>query len=166
MFQYITKDALVCERNSHYHEVSARIFALIDNEDDWISAMATVVCELHNSFEYFHWTGFYRSVAPELLKIGPYQGGHGCLQIPYSKGVCGLAARSQVTQKVDNVNAIADHIACSATTQSELVVPIVGADGSTKAVLDIDSDDKAVFTDVDAEQIEEICKRLALRFFG
>lgn len=164
MFQVISTNSSDSERAQHYEEVISRIYALLENETDWISAMATVACELHNSFEYLHWTGFYRTVAPSLLKVGPYQGAHGCLQIPFSKGVCGLAARSQATQKVDNVNAIVDHIACSANTQSELVVPIIGSDGETKAVLDLDSDERAVFKDSDIAACEKLCKYLARHF--
>ena len=70
-----------------------------------------------NSFDHFDWVGFYRNVGNETLKIGPYQGGHGCLVIPFSKGVCGACARTRKTQLVPDVNAIPDHIACSATTQ-------------------------------------------------
>ena len=83
-----------------HNEVFARIKSLLDDETDWVSAMSTVVCELHNSFEHFHWTGFYRTVEPNLLKIGPYQGGHGCLVIPFDKGICGAAATTGETQDV------------------------------------------------------------------
>ena len=69
------------------------ISALVKGEADVISLMATLACEIHNADDRFHWTGFYRVVAPELMKIGPYQGGHGCLVIPFSRGVCGAAAR-------------------------------------------------------------------------
>ena len=72
-------------------EVYERITAILEDEDDWVTAMATVACELHNSFEHYHWTGFYRTVSPEVLKIGPYQGGHGCLTITYDRGICGAA---------------------------------------------------------------------------
>ena len=96
-----------------HNEVFARIESLLDDETDWVSAMSTVVCELHNSFEHFHWTGFYRTVEPNLLKIGPYQGGHGCLVIPFDKGICGAAATTGETQDVPDVHARPEHIACS-----------------------------------------------------
>lgn len=97
---------------------------------DWVAALATVASELHHAFEYFHWTGtyalhpehvshgisgFYRTVAPDMLAIGPYQGTHGCLHIPFSKGVCGAAARTATTQCVDDVHAFPGHIACAST---------------------------------------------------
>jgi L-methionine (R)-S-oxide reductase len=116
-------------RARHYDDVSAALRSLLGGEDDWVAAMATTVCELHHAFDYFHWTGFYRAVAPELLVIGPYQGSHGCLRIPFSRGVCGAAARTRRTQLVDDVHAREDHIACSSTTRSEIVVPILRPDG-------------------------------------
>jgi GAF domain-containing protein len=87
-----------------HDEVFARTTSILDDEDDWISAMATVACELHNAFDHFHWTGFYRTTSPNMLKIGPYQGGHGCLFIPFEKGICGAAARIGETQDVPNVH--------------------------------------------------------------
>ena len=79
-----------------YTLLTKTIDALIDGETDPIAKMATIACEVHHSDDRFDWTGFYRVVAPELLKIGPYQGGHGCLVIPFSKGVCGAAAERTV----------------------------------------------------------------------
>ena len=126
--------------------------------------MATVACELHNSFNHFHWTGFYRTVAPNLLKIGPYQGGHGCLVIPYGKGICGAAARTGETQDVPDVHARPEHIACSSSTLSEIVVPIKSPDGEVFAVLDIDSDYKAAFTSEDIDLVERICSELGQKY--
>lgn len=137
----------------NYAELSANIAALCAGEDDMIALMATIACEVHHADDRFHWTGFYRVVAPELLKIGPYQGGHGCLMIPFSRGVCGAAARLGQTQLVADVNAFPDHIACSTTTQSELVVPVWNAAGDLIGVFDIDSDEPAAFTQTDADEI-------------
>ena len=80
-----------------HEEVLLRINGLLKDEDDWVTAMATVVCELHHAFDHFHWTGFYRTVRPHHLKVGPYQGGHGCLDIPFDQGICGAAANSHHT---------------------------------------------------------------------
>ncbi|HSF91044.1 MAG TPA: GAF domain-containing protein, partial [Paracoccaceae bacterium] len=95
--------------------------------------------------------GFYRVTAPELLKIGPYQGGHGCLTIPFSKGVCGAAARTRTTQLVPDVDAFPGHIACAATTRSEIVLPVLDASGDLLGVLDIDSNQPDAFDDEDAD---------------
>ncbi len=130
---------------------------------DWTAVMATVVCELHHAFDYYHWTGFYRVVADRLLMIGPYQGGHGCLTIPFDKGVCGAAARSLQTQLVEDVHAIDEHIACSASTNSEIVVPVVTPEDRLVAVLDVDSDYYGAFDEVDQEHLEQICAFLGER---
>ena len=118
--------------------------------------MATVVCELHHSDDRFDWTGFYRVTSPEMLKIGPYQGRHGCLQIPFTRGVCGAAARLGETQLVPDVKAFADHIACASSTRSELVLPVWDRAGTLLAVLDIDSDQFDAFTVLDADSLAEI----------
>jgi GAF domain-containing protein len=139
-------------------EVYQRIMALVEGETDEIALMATVACELHHGFPYFDWTGFYRVVQPEVLKIGPYQGGHGCLVIPFERGICGRCARTGKTLNIADVHAEADHIACSGTTQSEIVVPVFDANGMLCAVLDVDSDLPAAFDETDEEFLEKVCE--------
>lgn len=146
--------------SARYEAVLKRIDALLEGEDDWVAAMATVASELHNSFSHFHWTGFYRAVSENLLVIGPYQGGHGCLRIPFSRGVCGAAARTRQTQLVPDVDDVPDHIACSSSTRSEIVVPIVSPAGRLLGVLDVDSDDPAAFDDTDQHFLEKLAERL------
>ncbi len=138
-------------------EVYQRILALVAGEIDEIALMATVACELHYAFPYFNWTGFYRVVEPELLKVGPYQGGHGCLVIPFHRGICGRCARTGKTLNITEVHAEADHIACSSSTQSEIVVPVFDAKGQLRAVFDVDSDSPAAFDKVDEKFIEKVC---------
>ena len=140
-----------------HEEVYQRITTILDGENDWVAAMATVTCELHNAFEHYHWTGFYRTTSPGVLKIGPYQGGHGCLYIPFDKGICGAAARTGETQDVPNVHERAEHIACSSSTNSEIVVPIKDSNGQVVAVLDVDSDDFNAFSKQDIDLLERIC---------
>lgn len=139
-----------------YRELAARIRALVEGEDDVVALMATLACELHHSDGRFDWTGFYRVTAPEMLKIGPYQGGHGCLTIPFSRGVCGAAARLRQTQLVPDVEAFAGHIACAASTRSELVIPVINRRGHLLGVLDIDSNQPDAFTEADAQALEAI----------
>ena len=143
-----------------YTELSARIRALTEGETDEVALMATVACELHHADDRFDWTGFYRVTGPEMLKIGPYQGGHGCLVIPFSRGVCGAAARTRQTQLVPDVEAFPGHIACSSSTRSEIVVPVIGANGRLIGVLDIDSDQPDAFTDADAEALEGMMRNV------
>ena len=139
-----------------YTSLIKTIASLTEGEDDVIALMATVVCELHHSDDRFDWTGFYRVTSPQMLKIGPYQGGHGCLQIPFTRGVCGAAARLGETQLVPDVKAFADHIACASSTRSELVLPVWDRAGTLLAVLDIDSDQFDAFTVLDADSLAEI----------
>ena len=133
-----------------YAELTGRIKAVAEGETDEIALMATVACEVHHADDRFDWTGFYRVVAPELLKIGPYQGGHGCLTIPFSRGVCGAAARTGEVQLVPDVDAFPGHIACASSTRSELVLPVRNKAGEIIAVFDIDSDRPDAFTETDA----------------
>ncbi len=147
-----------------YRAVRERLSALLEGEDDFVAAQATVTSELHHAFEYFDWTGFYRTRAPDLLVIGPYQGTHGCLRIPFSRGVCGAAARTKQTQRVPDVTAFAGHIACSGSTRSEIVVPLLGAGGAVLGVLDVDSNALNAFSELDQAELEALCADLARRF--
>lgn len=139
-----------------YADLAKRVAALTDGETDPVALMATVVCEVHHADARFDWTGFYRVVGPELLKIGPYQGGHGCLVIPFSRGVCGAAARTREAQLVADVEAFPGHIACSSSTRSELVLPVFAADGSLLGVFDIDSDAPEAFTETDRDALQAL----------
>jgi len=149
-----------------YERTLRRIRALIAGQTDSIAVMATVVCELHQSFDTFDWTGFYRVVAPGLLKVGPYQGGHGCLEIPFERGVCGAVARLRQTQVVADVQAFAGHIACSATTRAEIVVPVLDAAGELIAVLDVDSNQPDAFDETDRVNLEAVCRMVGLAVDG
>jgi L-methionine (R)-S-oxide reductase len=131
--------------------ITAAIRALTHGETDTVALMATVVCEIHHAHPFADWTGFYRVTAPDLLKIGPYQGGHGCLVIPFSRGVCGAAARSGQIQNVSDVEAFPGHIACSSSTRSELVLPVWNGQGKLLGVLDLDSDTPAAFATADED---------------
>ena len=148
----------------NHDEIYGRITSVLDEEDDWITAMATVACELHNAFDHYHWTGFYRTTSPGILKIGPYQGGHGCLVIAFENGICGAAARTGKTQNVPNVHDRPEHIACSSTTNSEIVVPIKNSKGNVIAVLDVDSDELAAFSDEDVGLLERVCEFLEMQY--
>ena len=142
--------------NILYPELAQRIEALTAGETDEVALMATIACEVHHADDRFDWTGFYRVVQPGLLKIGPYQGGHGCLVIPFDKGVCGAAARTGDVQLVADVDAFPGHIACASSTRSELVMPVRGATGEIIAVFDIDSDQPDAFTEEDARALQGI----------
>lgn len=146
-------------KEQHYLETSRRIDALCEGETDRVSLMATISCELFHSFDHFDWVGFYRNVGNDTLKVGPYQGGHGCLVIPFDKGVCGAAARTREVQNIADVNAIEDHIACSTSTQSELVLPVI-VDEELVAVFDIDSDQLNAFDKIDIVHVGKILNNI------
>ncbi len=166
MFDPLPLTAAAGSRAARYAEVERAIESLLEGEDDWVAAMATVASELHHAFDYYDWTGFYRATPGQQLVIGPFQGGHGCLRIPFGKGVCGAAARTRQAQLVPDVQAFQGHIACSSTTRSELVVPIVAPDGQLLGVLDVDSDAPAAFSQVDQEGLQRLCAMLGTRFGG
>ncbi|WP_299900910.1 GAF domain-containing protein [uncultured Ruegeria sp.] len=139
-----------------YETLAKTIAALTEGETDQVALMATVACEVHHSDDRFDWTGFYRVTEPGILKIGPYQGGHGCLVIPFERGVCGAAARTGEAQLVPDVDAFPGHIACASSTRSELVLPVRDSSGTVIAVFDIDSDQPDAFTQQDAQNLESI----------
>lgn len=143
-----------------YETLSSTLDALCHGETDTVALMATVACELHNAHPLSDWTGFYRVVAPELLKIGPYQGGHGCLVIPFSRGVCGAAARTGQPQIVPDVELFPGHIACASSTRSELVLPVWNGAGTLLGVLDLDSNTEAAFDQTDADRLTAIMARI------
>ncbi|MCH2076233.1 MAG: GAF domain-containing protein [Rhodobacteraceae bacterium] len=146
-----------------YEDLAKRVAALTEGETDAVALMATVACEVHHADTRFDWTGFYRVVGPELLKIGPYQGGHGCLVIPFSRGVCGAAARTREAQLVADVEAFPGHIACSSSTRSELVLPVFAGDGALLGVFDIDSDAPDAFTAEDRDALQTLLDRTFLQ---
>ena len=139
-----------------YTTLSKTLRALTEGESDSVALMATFACEVHHADDRFDWTGFYRVVGPELLKVGPYQGSHGCLVIPFSRGVCGACARTGKAQLVPDVEAFEGHIACASSTRSELVLPVRGQSGKLIAVFDIDSNQPEAFTQADSAALQAI----------
>ena len=138
-----------------YKELTQVCASLTEGETDQIALMATLACEVFHADDRFDWVGFYRVVSPGLLKIGPYQGGHGCLVIPFERGVCGACAREEAAQLVPDVDAFPGHIACASSTRSELVLPVFDANGLI-AVFDLDSDHPDAFTLEDQVQLQAI----------
>ncbi len=129
---------------------------LLEGSTDAIAGMATTSALLHHAFAHL-WTGFYRVVEPDqLLRVGPYQGTLGCLDITFGRGVCGTAAAERRTVVVRDVHAFPGHIACDARSRSEIVVPVFGANNTLIAVLDIDSAELAMFDDVDVAGLEAL----------
>lgn len=141
-----------------YAQVHREVVHVLAEEPDMIACMATIACLLAQAFPENNWTGFYivdPSQADELV-VGPYQGTLGCLRIPFTRGVCGAAARTGVTQVVTDVHAFPDHIACDSRSQSEIVVPVRNEDGELIAVLDIDSPELGTFDATDQAGLERL----------
>ena len=143
-----------------YREALRELDSVLEGVDDPITAMATCACVLHRRLPYASWTGFYRVVAPRLLRVGPYQGPLGCLEISFDRGVCGAAARERAAQVVPDVHAFPGHIACDDAARSEIVMPVYGPGGELVAVLDIDSHEPAAFDEADRKGLETIVERL------
>jgi GAF domain-containing protein len=145
-----------------YLQTAKEIAAVLDGEPNNVARMATVSCLLSEAFESYFWTGFYvvDPMKAEELVVGPYQGTLGCLRIPFSRGVCGAAAKTGDVQIVEDVHAFPGHIACDVRSRSEIVVPVYAPDGSLFAVFDVDSTEVGSFDQVDAEGLLPILKDL------
>lgn len=144
-----------------YRDLAAALDALTADEPDAIANMANAAALIWQYLPDLNWAGFYRLVEGELV-LGPFQGKAACIRIPLGKGVCGTAAATRTTQRVEDVHAFPGHIACDAASRSELVVPIVH-DGRLIGVLDLDSPEPARFDAEDAAGCEALCMRLASR---
>jgi GAF domain-containing protein len=139
-----------------YAELLGQTEAVLEGVDDEIAAMATISALIHNSFGHL-WTGFYRVVEPEsLLRVGPYQGTLGCMEIRFGRGVCGTAAAERRTVIVEDVNEFPGHIACDARSRSEIVVPVFDDKRNLIAVLDIDSEEVSAFNEADRDGLERV----------
>lgn len=148
------------EKDAAYRRLAAELEAVLAGIDDPIAAMATAACLIHHALPAASWTGFYRVVAPELLRVGPYQGPLGCLEIPFEQGVCGAAARTQEVQLVADVHQFPGHIACDAAARSEIVVPMFDRRGELVAVLDVDSRELAAFDEPDRDGLVHLTEIL------
>ncbi|GEK49069.1 hypothetical protein HPA02_33520 [Bisbaumannia pacifica] len=139
---------------SDYALLERQLAALLDERDP-LTNCAQTCAFLMQEVPDLNWAGFYLQRRPQTLVLGPFQGKPACTPIPFSQGVCGAAARSRATQRIDDVHAVADHIACDSTSRAELVVPILH-DGEVWGVLDLDSPRQGRFTPQDQAGIEAL----------
>jgi GAF domain-containing protein len=151
------------DKREQYETVLAEIEAVLDGEHNRTAQMATISCLLSQAFpERYFWTGFY-IVDPEKeneLIVGPYQGTLGCLRIAFGKGVCGTAAATRETQLVEDVHALANHIACDSRSNSEIVVPVFDSAGDLIAVFDVDSTQFSAFDETDKLYLEALMSKV------
>lgn len=159
--EHVPRGADTAARRAEYEAQLESLQLMLADEDDPTAVYATVACELHHAFGYFDWTGFYLRRGESELAVGPYQGTHGCLRISFDRGVCGAAARTGTTQFAPDVHDFPGHIACSSSTRSEVVVPIITPGGELLGVLDVDSDELGAFDEVDVAGLERICDWIA-----
>lgn len=139
-----------------YSELSAHIRTVLAGIDDPITGMATIAALVHHAFGQL-WTGFYRVVERDrLLRVGPYQGTLGCLEIAFGRGVCGTAAAERRTIIVPDVSTFPGHIVCDPRARSEIVVPVYGGRGELIAVFDVDAAHPGAFGPLDAEGLEGV----------
>ncbi|KZC97043.1 MULTISPECIES: GAF domain-containing protein [Thalassospira] len=145
-----------------YQEAEKELISITQGETNVTALMATISCILAQKFDYYFWTGFYivDPAKENELVVGPYQGTLGCLRIPFGRGVCGTAAATLKTQVVEDVHAFPGHIACDSRSNSEIVVPVLNAQGQLIAVLDVDSVETGSFDDTDRIALETLMQRI------
>jgi len=149
------------DKGEQYASLLPQIFALCKGEDDLIANLSNISAALKQSFNWW-WVGFYFTKDYELV-LGPFQGPVACTRITFGKGVCGLSWKNNQTIIVEDVSKFPGHIACSSTSRSEIVIPIV-LNNEVIAVLDLDSEHLSHFDDIDKKYLEELCEFIATLF--
>jgi L-methionine (R)-S-oxide reductase len=145
-------------KEERYLTLLPQLKNLVDGEDDLVANCANIAAALRQTFGFF-WVGFYFVKADELV-LGPFQGDIACTRIAMGRGVCGAAWQTKTTQLVPDVELFPGHIACSAASKSEIVVPII-KEGIVRSVLDIDSDQLNDFDEIDQKYLESIAEIVA-----
>ncbi|HEX7501905.1 MAG TPA: GAF domain-containing protein [Acidobacteriota bacterium] len=144
---------------SRYERIREQLLGLLVKTNDPVAQMATVAALLYHKFDHYFFCGFYRLLDGDLV-VGPYQGPLACQVLARGRGVCWEAVKRGETVIVPDVRAFPGHIACDARSLSEIVVPVRDGNGTTVAVLDVDSDKPGQFDEADARQLERIAALL------
>jgi len=155
-----TIDVRHLSKEEAYETLDRQLRLVLEGIADPVAIMATLSCLLYHGFGHL-WVGFYRVVEATTLRVGPYQGSLGCLEIEFGRGVCGAAAASRETLIVPDVELFPGHIACDARSRSEIVVPVMDAAANLIAVLDIDSEHPAAFDHDDAVGLQRLVRIFA-----
>lgn len=145
-----------------YELTMAQISEVLSAEDDFIANMSNFIAVIHHNFNFF-WTGFYLVKQKELV-LSVFQGPIACTRIAFNKGVCGSSWAKKETLIVDDVHQFPGHIACSAQSNSEIVIPLLNDKNEVLAVLDIDSTEFATFDEVDQQYLEKIIHLLLVKY--
>jgi GAF domain-containing protein len=154
MFHIQTRAA--ASKAEQYAELVEQVLGMLAGEPNLIANAANFAALVFHSLPDFNWAGFYLYDGTELV-VGPFQGKPACVRIALGRGVCGTAAQTRQTQLVRDVNAFDGHIACDAASQSEIVVPLVKADGTLLGVWDVDSPSIGRFDEEDRAGMEAVC---------
>ena len=150
-----TAQRLDGNKPEQYAQLLQQARALLAGEHDRIANAANLSALVYHALPGLNWVGFYFFDGNELV-VGPFQGLPACVRIPLDRGVCGAAASTRLTQRIEDVHAFPGHIACDSASNSELVVPLVGADGSLLGVFDLDSPEPARFDADDQAGLEAL----------
>lgn len=150
------KPHVYASKREHYQDLAQQARGLLAGERNLIANAANFGALVFHSLPDLNWAGFYLYDGTELV-VGPFQGKPACIRIALGRGVCGTAAQTRETQLVRDVNAFADHIACDAASQSEIVVPLVQPDGSLLGVWDVDSPHVGRFDEDDRDGMQMLC---------
>lgn len=148
---------IATDKPTLYANLAEQAGHLMAGEPDRIANAANFSALLYHALPEVNWVGFYFFDGKELV-VGPFQGKPACVRIALSRGVCGAAATTRTTQRVADVHDFPGHIACDAASRSEIVVPLVLADGSLLGVLDIDSPAPGRFDEVDQAGVEKLAE--------
>ena len=147
---------MTTELSTDYKLIRSQLRAITDGEPDHLANSANFIALLNSAIPTINWVGIYVLRDDELL-LGPFQGNTACVRIPLEKGVCGTAAATRTTQRVDDVHDFPGHIACDAASRSEIVVPL-SCEGTLIGVLDMDSPIQARFDEEDQVGVESLCR--------
>ena len=148
------------DKATMYRDLAGALEGLVTGEPDAIANMANASGLIYETLPDVNWVGFYRNIGGELV-LGPFQGRPACIRIPFGAGVCGVAAETRQVQRVEDVHAFPGHIACDSASNSEIVLPLVGADGDLLGVLDLDSPKPGRFDDEDEAGLRKVAEILA-----
>jgi L-methionine (R)-S-oxide reductase len=148
--------------NAFYDTLIRDASALGDGERACLPLLANVSALLYQRLPSVNWVGFYLYQENDTLVLGPFQGNIACVRIPLGKGVCGSAAQQCLTIRVDDVHQFSGHIACDASTNAEIVLPII-IKGRCVGVLDIDSVQFSRFDERDQQGLQSLVTELALQ---
>lgn len=152
-------------QDEYFQTLERELLSLIDGEKNLTANLANIASWIFHSFPLLNWSGFYlwSSVDQELI-LGPFQGMPACIRIKPGKGVCGTSFKSASALRVDDVSLFPNHIACDSASNSELVIPLI-KNGIVMGVLDLDSPNKARFTQQDEIELTKIFNKISTILF-